>query len=137
MRAGNWEDKKIKGFVPYIFDENPDGTYNTHPITTEEEFTKIRNRIEKIWQQQGLIGTVVHDIFDILYSDNKTKDGTPLKNLSKEDLKVEIIKLLKEKREPNAYKKLLDVFGTNLSDNNAFLTKVIDNAFKFNEELKR
>jgi hypothetical protein len=20
MRAGNWEDKKIKGFVPYIFD---------------------------------------------------------------------------------------------------------------------
>jgi hypothetical protein len=137
MRAGNWEDKKIKGFVPYIFDENPDGTYNTHPITTEEEFKKIRNRIEKIWQQQGLIGTVVHDIFDILYSDNKTKDGTPLKNLSKEDLKVEIIKLLKEKREPNAYKKLLDVFGTNLSDNNAFLTKVIDNAFKFNEELKR
>ena len=42
MRAGNWEDKKIKGFVPYIFDQNPDGTYDTHPITTEEEFNKIR-----------------------------------------------------------------------------------------------
>jgi len=45
--------------------------------------------------------------------------------------------LLKEKGEPNAYKKLLDVFGTDLTDNDSFLSKVIDNAFKFNNELKQ
>lgn len=133
MREGNWNSDKVKWFVPYIFDQGPDGNYDTHPIDTEEEFKKIRNRIEKIWQQQGLIGTVVHDIFDILYSDNKIN----LKNLPKEDLKKEVIKLLKEKGEPNAYKKLLDVFGTDLTDNDSFLNKVIDNAFKFNNELKQ
>lgn len=133
MRDGNWTSDKVKWFVPYIFDQGPDGNYDTHPIDTEEEFKKIRNRIEKIWQQQGLIGTVVHDIFDILYSDNRIN----LKKLSKEDLKKEVIKLLKEKGEPNAYKKLLDVFGTDLTDNDSFLSKVIDNAFKFNNELKQ
>jgi hypothetical protein len=44
-------------------------------------------------------------------------------------LKKEIKKLLKKKDEPNAYKKLLDTFGTDLNDNNSFLESVIDNAF--------
>ena len=137
LREGNWESKKIKGLIPYIFKKGPDGNYETHPITTEEEFKNIREKIEKMWQQQGLIGTVVHDIFDILYSNYTTDNGVNIKTLPKEQLKQEIKKLLKKKDEPNAYKKLLDTFGTDLNDNNSFLESVIDNAFQFNEDLKR
>jgi hypothetical protein len=37
-----------------------------------------------MWQQQGLIGTVVHDIFDILYSNYTTDNGVKIKTLPKE-----------------------------------------------------
>lgn len=138
LRDGNWNSDKIKDFIPYIFDEkDSEGNYITHPITTEEEFNQIRNRIESMWKQQGLIGTVVHDIFDILYSNYTTENGTNIKNLPKQQFKEEIKKVLSKKPEPNAYRKLLNEFGTDLNKNNSFLESVIDNALKFNEDLKQ
>ena len=138
LRDGNWNSDKIKDFIPYIFDEkDSEGNYITHPITTEEEFNQIRNRIESMWKQQGLIGTVVHDIFDILYSNYTTENGTNIKNLPKQQFKEEIKKILSKKPEPNAYRKLLNEFGTDLNKNNSFLESVIDNALKFNENLKQ
>lgn len=131
MREGNWDSKKVKWFVPYIFDKKVDGTYDTHPIDTEEEFGKIRERIEKMWKQQGLIGTVVHDIFDLLYSNDVDK------KLPKEQLKQKVKELLHKKDEPNAYRKLLGTFGTDLTKNDSFIDKVVENALEFDKELRK
>ena len=129
------KDSKVKDFVPYIFDEKDvDGNYITHPINTEEEFKQVKERIESIWKQQGLIGTIVHDIFDIMYSHK-----SEFKDLSKDEIKYKVEKYLKEQSEEKAYKKLLNdpKFGTDIVDNESFLKSCIDKALEFDNQLKK
>ena len=115
----------FKDYVPYIFEQNADGTYNTHPIESDEEFKQVRQKIESIWKQQGLIGTVVHDIFDIFQKnyENKSLDESEIKKILESD--------------SNAYKKLLKDFNNDITTNDTFIKNVIDRAIEFNEELKK
>lgn len=136
LQEGNFgENSKVKDFVPYIFDEiDSEGNYITHPINTEEEFKQVQERIESMWKQQGLIGTVVHDIFDIMYSKYTDNNGTDIRKLPNQQFKQEIKKILKTSS--NSYEKLLKNFGTNINENESFLDSVIEQAQQFNEDLK-
>lgn len=40
-----------------------DGPYDIHDIKDENEFKMIRERMTKVWAQQAIIGTGIHDIF--------------------------------------------------------------------------
>lgn len=128
------KDSKVKDFVPYIFEKDFDGNYITHPIDTEEEFNQVKDRIESMWKQQGLIGTIVHDIFDMMYSHK-----SELEDLSDKEIKQKIEKYLREQSDDKAYKKLLNDrnFGTDIIDNEAFIQSCIDKALEFDRQLKR
>lgn len=116
IKVGNF-DGFFKDYVPYVFEQKSDGTYDTHPIESEEEFKEIRKRVENIWKQQGLIGTVVHDIFDMYY--RKNFDATKVReNLKKSD----------------AYRKLKQDFKNDVSD--TFIENIIQNCEKFDQELR-
>ena len=55
---------KYQDIVPYLFkDKDADGNYITSPVKNEQQFEDIRDRITKIWAQQGLCGTVCHDAY--------------------------------------------------------------------------
>lgn len=71
---------KYQDIVPYLFkDKDSDGNYITKPVKNEQEFEDVKERIMKIWAQQGLCGTVCHDAYrnffmnrnDFLSSDRK------------------------------------------------------------------
>lgn len=136
MKRGDFS--RLKDYIPFIFDEkDSEGNYITHPIETEEEFKQIQNRIEAMWRQQGLIGTVVHDIFDIMYKNYTDENGTDIRKLPNNEFREQIKKILKNQEEPSAYHRLLKEFGTNINDNETFLNSVIERAQEFNEELKK
>jgi len=84
MAAGDFSDFKNdqKDDLWVIFDEkDAEGNYITHPITSEEEFEHVREKFTKMWEQQSMIGTVVHDIFSIYYSEFSS--GVQNKSLTK------------------------------------------------------
>lgn len=131
LKEGNFgPDSHLRDYVSYIFEEkDSEGNYITHPIDTEEEFNLVKNRIEKMWRQQGLIGTITHDIFDAYYKDSS------LRKLTKEQQIAKIKNILK--KDSQAYNKLIDDFTTDINDNEEFLNSVIENARKFDEELRK
>lgn len=130
---------KLKDYIPYIYEKDSNGEYIIEPIQTDDQFEKIKNRIEKMWRQQGLIGTVVHDIFDIMYDKNKrkTENGGDLTTMPINQAVKELKKILSKKDYSLAYQKLLQEFGTDINNNEEFLESVITNALQFNEELKK
>lgn len=137
LKTGKYD--KLKDYIPYIFDEkDSDGNYITHPIETEEEFNLIKNRIESMWKQQGLIGTIVHDIFDIMYDKNKyiNENGTDIRTLPNNQFIKEIKKILNNQDEYSAYKRLIKEFGTDIKDNEEFLDSIIKQAQEFDKNLK-
>lgn len=117
IKVGNF-DGFFKDYVPYIFEQKPDGTYDTHPIETEEEFKQIRQKVENIWKQQGLIGTIIHDIFDMYYK----KDFDP----------SEVRERLKQ---TEAYRLFKKDFKNDISD--SLIENIIQNCEKFDENLRK
>ena len=134
MAAGDFSDFKNdqKDDLWVIFDEkDAEGNYITHPITSEEEFEHIREKFTKMWEQQSMIGTIVHDIFSIYYTEFSS--GVQNKSLTKSQ-KLEKIKEIITKS--NNYKDLVSKYNNNILLNDAFLENVLKNCDRFNEHLR-
>lgn len=135
LQEGNF-NHFFKDYQQYIFEKDAEGNFITHPIDSDEEFKQIRKKIEGIWKQQGLIGTVVHDIFDIFQSKYTNEDGVSLAKMDIDEQVGEIKKILNEGKEYSAYKKLLKDFKNDIANDN-FIKNIITNCIQFNDELKR
>ena len=134
LAAGDFSDFKNdeKDDLWVIFDEkDAEGNYITHPITSEEEFQHIRDKFTKMWEQQSMIGTIVHDIFSTYYTEFSS--GTQNKNLTKAQ-KLEKIKEVIAKS--NNYKDLVSKYNNNILLNDNFLENILKNCDKFNDYLR-
>lgn len=109
--------------VPYIFDKNPDGTYDIHSITDTEEFKKVRERVEFVWKTQSLIGTAIHDVLSSMYI--RCPDHDPFKLPGKEVLKEKITNYFKDNKQEN-----LKYIGDKMD-------VILDACIEFNNTLKK
>ena len=114
--------------MSYIFDRNADGTLNYHPITNKDELDSIQKEVTSIWQQQGLVGTVIHDAIKNFY-----KSGENLKDKPLEKQRELIIAGLTKYSE--AYTQLRSKFKNGIMDETKIVDSVINAILDFDKQL--
>ena len=116
--------------MSYIFDKNPDGSLDYHPITNKDELDAIQKDVTNIWKQQGLIGTVIHDAIKNFY-----KSGENLKGKTIEQQRKLVIEALSNPKYSQAYTLLRTQYKNGIIDETKVLDSIINAVLNFDKQV--